>query len=210
MDGSPLKKGQWVLTQQAFDQLLARLDSDRDRAAQEYERIRRKLLAFFDGRGCESSDEQVDEAMNRVARIIEEGREVVDLNSYYFLGVARNVLREYWRKKEQEVMAFDRQARQQFQAPGEPDYPPAMQQCMERCLQSLPPPQREFITMYYVGEKREKIETKKNLAERLGMTSLQIRKRAFKIRTALKECADQCLHQRSTGGNKFDHFASHI
>ena len=40
-------KGEWVLTQAAFDGLLAMLDSDRDKAGEKYEFIRLKLLKYF-------------------------------------------------------------------------------------------------------------------------------------------------------------------
>lgn len=210
MDQSPSQGKKWALTQQAFDQLLARLDPDRDRAAQEYELIRRKLMEFFDGWGCAFSEDYADETMNRVARIINEGKEISNLNSYYFLGVARNVLKEYWRKQKKESAGLDLSPPFQAGGMGESEQSQAMERCMEQCLQRLPPADREFIIAYYEGEKRQKIEAKKKLAERLGLTSLQMRKRAFRIRSELKACANECLNHLRTGGNRFDVFASII
>jgi hypothetical protein len=92
MDHSSWQKRKWHLTPKAFDQLLAQLHIDREQAAQEYERVRRRLLEFFDEWGCLSPEDCADETMNRIARIIDEGMEVRDLNSCYFLGEARPVL----------------------------------------------------------------------------------------------------------------------
>src|SRR5262249_62105727 len=41
------RRKRWVLNERAFDGLLARLGPDRTRAAEEYERLRRKLYYFF-------------------------------------------------------------------------------------------------------------------------------------------------------------------
>ena len=46
-----IKKKDWELTQEAFDQLLNLLDHDRELAAEKYERLRRRLLRVFEWRG---------------------------------------------------------------------------------------------------------------------------------------------------------------
>src|SRR5262249_61438816 len=56
----------WVLTQEAFDQLLACLDPNRDRAGTKYEALRQKLIKFFAWRGCATAEDYVDEAIDRV------------------------------------------------------------------------------------------------------------------------------------------------
>src|SRR5918912_468429 len=94
------RKTKWVLTQEAFDRLLAWLDPDQARAGQKYEEIRRSLVKFFEFRGCLTPDEQADETIDRVARRISEGVEVLTDNQFlYFYGVALRVLQEYQRKQ---------------------------------------------------------------------------------------------------------------
>jgi DNA-directed RNA polymerase specialized sigma24 family protein len=195
------------LTQQAFDGLLARLDADRDRSAREYELIRRRLLDFFDGRDCRFSEDCADETLNRVARIIEEGRDVSNLNSFYFLGVARNVLREHRRQAEKESSARGSLPLPQPGSTDEEEERRAMEHCMDQCLQRLPEVDREFIIAYYEREKHEKIEARKRLGDRLGLNALQLRKRAFNIRHRLKACAVNCVN-RLRGGNESSDFVS--
>ena len=90
-------KKDWVLTQQAFDKLLACLNQDRTRAAERYEKIRRKLITFFEGRGCLHAEDLTDDTINRVARRLSEGTEIYsDDPTNFFFGVARRVLQEYW------------------------------------------------------------------------------------------------------------------
>src|ERR1051326_5706272 len=70
----PLSKEYSPLTQQAFDALLACLDSDRERAAEKYETLRLKLVKFFEWRACAvAAQDLADEVINRVARRIDGG-----------------------------------------------------------------------------------------------------------------------------------------
>lgn len=50
MTVSPSQKKDWVLTPEAFAGLLAALDPDEARAAEEYEAVRRRLLRLFQWR----------------------------------------------------------------------------------------------------------------------------------------------------------------
>ena len=95
---SPISlKKNWVLTQDAFDVLLARLDRNQERAGQKYEHVRHALITFFESRGSASPEDHADDTINRVARRLVEGSEIpVDKLPGYFYGVARNVLKEYW------------------------------------------------------------------------------------------------------------------
>jgi hypothetical protein len=81
MEESSLFKKDWVVTQSAFDRMLAELDPDRERAGEKYEQIRQKLMKFFQWRGCSSSaaEEHTDRTIDRVARKVEEGAEPVAL-----------------------------------------------------------------------------------------------------------------------------------
>lgn len=203
MDQSPSRKKSWGLTPRAFEQLLARLDPDRIRAAQLYERIRQTLMEFFDSRGCLFSEDYTDETIDRVARIIDQGREIENLNRYYFLGVARNVLKEYWRKQKKQAPGLDPQPTVQPAPLDGAEESRLRERCMERCLQRLPQIDRQFIIEYYRGQKGEKIESRKRLAERLELTALQMRKRAFKIRCWLKTCLSDCLNLSLLDGDKF-------
>jgi hypothetical protein len=81
MSISTSPKKQWVITQDSFDKLLALLDPDRERAGEQYEKIRRKLVKHFLKRRCAHADECVDETFNRVAQKIFEGNKVFPYES---------------------------------------------------------------------------------------------------------------------------------
>src|SRR3990170_2001633 len=96
MTNVPTPRKEWALTQEAFDGLLAWLDSDTQAAARKYEQIRRGLIRFFHVRRCVTPDDLADQVIDRVARRLGEGAEVYAADPYYyFQGVALRVFREY-------------------------------------------------------------------------------------------------------------------
>jgi hypothetical protein len=76
------------ITAVGFARLLARLHPDVGEAGHEYERLRRALVKFFDWRGALSPDECADEALDRLARKLDET--AVDDVRNYALGIARS------------------------------------------------------------------------------------------------------------------------
>src|SRR5438874_1648846 len=89
------------LTAESFHGLLAFLDPDPSRAAEKYEKVREKLTRFFEWKGCIPGEDYTDETFDRVARRLEAGLEATPPNPYvFFHGFALNVIRERWRKAE--------------------------------------------------------------------------------------------------------------
>ena len=60
MDISSSERKDWVLTQGAFDKMLAWLDTDRNLAGEKYEKLRIKLIKIFTCRGCDSPEDLAD------------------------------------------------------------------------------------------------------------------------------------------------------
>src|SRR5262245_50407415 len=98
----------WDLSEAAFSMLLARLNADPALAGEEYEKIRKRLIYFFERKGCRTAAELGDETINRVARKIEEGIEIRDMLKYSS-SVARLVLKEHWDDPKREWDQIDEQ-----------------------------------------------------------------------------------------------------
>lgn len=181
-------KSGWALTEEAFNNLLAWLDKDRDRAGEKYERIRCELIRVFARRGCPIADELTDETINRVTRkALEVAQNYNGDPSLYFYGVAKNVFKEYSKK-------------QPGSLPMPPPDPPEEKEqrlgCLDVCLDELDAESRELILEYFRGEKRGKIERRKQLADRLGVTLNTLRMRAHRIKLTLQQCVADCLGQK--------------
>jgi DNA-directed RNA polymerase specialized sigma24 family protein len=180
---------EWSLSQDNFNGLLDWLHSDRDRAGKIYEDIRQKLVKIFVYRGCPVAEDLADETINRVAKKVPEirGTYVGDPASY-FHGVARYVYLEY-SKKHQEPLPPVLSNELVDPSVSELEY-----NCLERCLSRLTPDNRELVLQYFQEEKRAKIDHRKELTQRLGITLNALRIRAHRVCASLKKCMQQCLN----------------
>jgi len=195
---SPDKKSQQGLTAQALDALLALLDPDREAAGEKYELIRLKLTKYFEWEGCAGIDELADEVISRVARAVERGKQIRDLQAYFF-GVARLIHFESLREAEKQRRAAAEASASYVDADSvvpRLDSSEAAIECLERCLETLPGQGRDLITRYYQGDHIAKIRNRKDLAAALGLASNALRNRALRLRSKLEACVVKCLKQR--------------
>jgi DNA-directed RNA polymerase specialized sigma24 family protein len=166
----------WVLSQEAFDKLLAHLNPDRERAGGAYEMLRLKLTRLFEWRGTTSPEDMADETIDRVARRLLEGVEITTGDIYlFFRGVAMNVLHEYWH----------RQAEHPEPPPPSPP-PPAerLLELLEKAMESLTSEEREIVGQYYQGSKLK--DSRRALGIRLDLTPNALRIRACRARDKLE------------------------
>jgi RNA polymerase sigma factor (sigma-70 family) len=202
-------KKEWVLTHEAFDKLLISLNPDVEVAASRYELIRKKLITFFESRGCLDPIDYADETINRVARRLSEGVEIYTQDpSSYFYGVARNLLQEYWEDPSRLSKPLDNLTSERPLSVS-PDAAlehrerqvqlDRQMECLEQCLALLPEPNRELIIEYYRGDGGQKIRSRKELARRRGIPLNALRIRALRIRQKLEGCVGQCLSQEQQG-----------
>ncbi|MEP6742301.1 MAG: hypothetical protein ABJB61_07360 [bacterium] len=184
-------KRDWVLTEDSFNKLLDALDPDRQRAAEQYEHLRRSLTRYFDWRGLIQSERNADETIDRVARKLSDGGVVDELHTYA-LGVARNVALESLRlqQKEQVSLGFSPSL---ISDPREDEDQDRRFGCFENCLAQLQPAQRDLILAYYEGDKRTKIANRQKLADEAGMPIGRLRIQAHRIRERLDNCMKRCL-----------------
>ena len=68
--------------------------------------------------------------------------------------------------------------------------------CLDRCLEQLKPEQRTLIVDYYRDSRRQKIERRRELADRLGISMNALAIRACRIRDALLTCLEGCRNAR--------------
>ena len=65
--------------------------------------------------------------------------------------------------------------------------------CLHNCMEFLDAPSRELILQYYQHEKKAKIDHRKDLAERLGISLNTLRMRAHRIKESLQKCVRECV-----------------
>jgi len=163
--------------------------------------MRGRLVRYFDRRNCFPADDLADETLNRVARRLEEEGAISEgPPARYCYIVAKFVLLEHVRRSRSQVSAeesdFSLAVSSVTRVPSTTERETEqMLDYLEHCLEKLVVGDRELILGYYRGELREKIEQRRELAERLGLTINALSIRACRIRDRLEDCV-----RRSTQG----------
>jgi len=172
-----------------FERLLARLDADPARAEAEFARFRRSLSKFFDWRGAHWPEDCADETLDRLARKLEEGVEVLDVPAFA-RGIAKLVLQEAARSQERLTPLEALEARGAVPAAAEErgrDEPLAGH--LDRCLESLAHDARAMVLSYYGGGKgKGKIEGRRRLARDHRLSDNALRSRVQRLRDQLEDC----------------------
>jgi DNA-directed RNA polymerase specialized sigma24 family protein len=190
------------MSAQGFEQLLAVLDANRDRAGEHYERLRAKLAAFFRWRGVHVPDDLADETLDRVARRLGEGAQVRVPEPYsYCHGVAMHVLQEYWRDKARaaeslETLPESRTPSVDPVALGAARATRLIRErrldCVDGCVAKLPPDTRTLLFDYHQGRGGERVAARQALARTMRLPLNALRIRVHRLRQALAACVTAC------------------
>jgi RNA polymerase sigma factor (sigma-70 family) len=181
------------VTKENFDQVLSWLHHDREEAGQRYEQIRRNLIQIFNYRGYSDAEDLADETINRVTKKISDiASTYVGNPSFYFYGVARNLMKE-------------RDKKQQLRIPlslleTQPTYVPSIDKLIQEeaydreitalreCLEELPERERKLLFEYYSFTTNAKFGDRKKLADKLNLNVNALRVKIHRIRTHLARC----------------------
>jgi DNA-directed RNA polymerase specialized sigma24 family protein len=188
-----------IVTQFAFRRLLEWLDDGVESHGERYLEMRRRLVAYFERRNRPDPEALTDETLNRVGRMLEEqGTIHARPPARYCYVVARFVLLEDIRYRNRHVDFHETAASLRVAAlspdwRGAPDAKTVYERrmdCLDRCLEELKPEQRELIVDYYRDTRRDKIDRRRGLAARLGITKNALGIRVLRIRDALLACIE--------------------
>ena len=176
-----------------FDALLALFSMDREKAGEEYELIRGGLVRFFKFKGCADPLHLADETINRVASKIDSfdvSRNIRPVSFFY--GFASNVLFEYRRIANREFSLSETEF-----AIGagleENDSNDIENGCLQKCLERLSEIERKMIIDYYTSEGHEKIESRRQMCERVQCSAGALYTKICRIRAILRGCIEKCL-----------------
>jgi len=192
-----------ALTPDAFRRLLQWLDDGVQSHGERYLEMRRRLVAYFDRRNRPDADDLADETLNRIARTLESGGVIaVTPPARYCYVVARFVLLEDLRRGRRHVPIDETRgaARLEHRGPTEGDAGAAEREqhldCLDRCLAGLKPRDRALVVEYYRDARRQRIERRRALAARLGISMNALAIRASRIRATLEACMGGCRDPR--------------
>jgi RNA polymerase sigma factor (sigma-70 family) len=185
-----------TITQENFDALLDWLDQNREAAGRKYEKIRQRLIRIFTCRGCFEAEELADTTINRVMVKLPQIREkYIGEPTLYFCGVADKIHHEWLRqqKKTQKLELTETDDYSKSEPESESEY-----ECLQDCLKILPTADRELIVSYYSEEKKAKIELRRMLALKLGISVSTLQVRTCRIRANLQKCVQNCIKEKNS------------
>ncbi len=188
------------MMKEQFDALLEWLDPDRERAGEKYENIRQGLINVFTWNLCGDAEGMTDEAINRVACKVSKLRETYKGDpAFYFYGVAKRLTLERRRMARAEVPLEQARNVAASSAGSEEEEDERVYECLRRCMQRLTPDNRRLVTDYYLKEKQDKINYRRELARSLGIEPNALRVRVYRIRATLEGCIERCLEKLTPG-----------
>ncbi|MBO0719658.1 MAG: hypothetical protein J2P41_02485 [Blastocatellia bacterium] len=197
-----IQKKDWELTQDAFQRLLEWFDEGIDSGGRKYLEMRFKLTKYFDRKHCLAPDELADETLNRVARRLTEEGSITDTTPpRYCYTLAKYVFLEHLREEGREQMKLG----EMFAYARSGENPASIEDlekkearlnCLECCTQKLDADLRELIFQYYSGEQRVKIENRRAMAARIGISMNALSIRACRIRDKLEACVRECMRNK--------------
>jgi DNA-directed RNA polymerase specialized sigma24 family protein len=167
--------------------LIAGFDPDIAVASRKYQQLRRKLVRLFEWRGAWTADDLADETLTRVARKLGEGARVEGDVEPFARGVARLVFLEFLREQQRDDRLRSSPLPASTPVADEVDL-----DCLDRCLEKIATSDRETILGYYADDSAGRIEARRNLANRLGVSPTALRIRALRIRDRLETCLQEC------------------
>ena len=198
MDDLPPPRDKWALTPESFNRLLSWLHHDREQAGLKYEEIHVALIRRFRQLGCSDPEELANLTIDRVA---EKLPKIIDTYEGdpepYFFSVAWYIYKECLRRPI--ILSL---ARLDF---GDPETDSEdtsekemLDSCLRHCLDQQDKDSRDMILEYYRGDRQVKIQTRKALAERLGIELPNLRLKAQRVRSKLKKCILDCMERKAT------------
>jgi DNA-directed RNA polymerase specialized sigma24 family protein len=190
-----------ILTPLAFTRLLEWLDDGVDSHGDRYLEMQRRLVSYFDRRNRPNADELADETLNRISRTLEQtGAIATKPPARYCYVIARFVLLEDLRRSRKHIPLDEPRTIEASRARrtwvDESSDRLMLREdrldCLDRCLEQLKPKQRDLVIEYYRDAHRQRIDRRRDLARRLGITMNALAIRACRIRDALLTCLEGC------------------
>ncbi|MGH9428629.1 MAG: RNA polymerase sigma factor [Terriglobia bacterium] len=174
----------------AFEQFLIRCEPEMASSVERHRRLRAKLIKFFGFRRCEDPEGLADETIGRLVTNVYAGANI-DQPSGYALGTARNVYREYVRKKARLTEIYEDPAITIAKQGATAD-PDPFDECASLCFQNLPHDKRHLLEQYYSEE-----GDRGKLAGQEGVSLAGLRTKIHRLKAELRICYRECIRGRS-------------
>jgi len=184
------------LNQTGFDKLLQTLDAERDAAGAKYERLRVRLVKYFEWRNCETCEELADTVFDRIIKKLTEGEEIQNINAYSAT-VAQFVFKEYLRSVSHLNQDIEDTPNLNIEAKNneitdENEINELRLSCLDKCLAQFSDENRQLIIAYYDTDEKTMITARKRLSDAMNISLNTLRIRVCRLKSKLEDCTINC------------------
>jgi DNA-directed RNA polymerase specialized sigma24 family protein len=174
------------MSPEVFAGLLSSLGKTPADSADQYERLRSKLIFFFSSRSLAFPEDLADEVLDRLAHRLVEGIAIASVPAFA-LGIARLVVLE---QNSNRHVAQTMEDTFWNNVPAQPPTHSEEEEIarLERCLKRLPSSEAKLLRGYYLAVRDNPIQARKSFAARLGISPNTLRQRVFLARQTLRAC----------------------
>ncbi len=176
------------LARRRLHELIKRLHADADAGGFDYEQLRRRLILFFRQHEPVDAESLADEALDRLARRLDEGIPIENTGLYAF-GIAKLMRFEAnERRTRREAARQEAIAAIGGEAADPDETDPALLAALRACLRQFGPHSTNLMLTYYRDDDARRIATRRDLAAKLGVSINALRNRALRLRETLEAC----------------------
>jgi hypothetical protein len=185
-DGLADKEAAAQVARRRFDALLQRLNADEAKGGFGYEALRRRLILYLRRHEPVEAEALTDEALDRLARRLEEGAAITD-SALFAFGIAKLIVLEARARNTRRDAAL---RDPQFAAATEDEdvVDPVLVTALQECLRHIGRRGADLLFAYYRDDDARRIRTRRSLAMALGISLNTLRNRALRLREALEAC----------------------
>lgn len=151
--------------------------------------LRSALIVFFEQRAQVAPERLADEAIQRVAKAIGEGKEIGNPNTYT-LAVARHLLREPQLGSRLGALARSNSSSGPGDSSGKESLsnPSSALEQLKTCLDQLSPEDLALLRQYYPRNTVRRKDHRQKLAFNLGISTRTLLGRIYHIQETLEDC----------------------
>lgn len=181
-----------AITPEQLQRLLQWFDADEDQAATLYLETRHRIEMYFAARKFQNAEELTDIVFERVLMRVDDWASQPDRKPIiFFFGVAKKVVLEQATIPDPVELPKDIVAEKN-------EGKEILADCLEQCLARLSPEKHRLILEYYQDDRRAKIDHRKELAKKIGMSENALRLQVYRIRQELEICLRKCLEHENS------------
>lgn len=191
------------MTSKGYELLLAQLHENPEKAVEEFDRLRRKIIRYFiqqeRGRWNADCEFLADDVIDRVAAHLEAGKPIEKNVQALAFSITRNVWLTFYNKNKQ-LVNLESVPEKSYQFEFDDESDDEKTACMKKCLVEVckDDEERKNLLAYYDDSDKKLLEQRKSVAARLGTTTNNLKTRMSRLRDKLRACAKECFKTQQT------------